>query len=157
MTTAPLFRRVLRDGAILALVVAVLGGGIGLIAAGLPGLWGGLIGAVLAAVFLALTAASVLLAGRATGGDLASPVFFGIVLGVWLLKLVLFLVLSIVLRGQPWLNPYVFFAAVVVAVLGSLVIDVVAFQKSRVPYVDAPLPGEPTGTDVQADETRNGD
>nr|WP_246287119.1 hypothetical protein [Schumannella luteola] len=151
-----MFRRILRDGAILALVVAVLGGGIGLIAAGVPGLLGGLIGALAAAVFLALTAASVLLAGRVTGGDLGSPLFFGVVLGSWLLKLVLFLVFSILLRGQPWLNPYVFFITVVVSVMGSLVIDVVAFQKSRVPYVETTLPGDVDGADAQADEPRGG-
>jgi hypothetical protein len=43
------------------------------------------------------------------------------------------------------MNAYVFFAAVIAAVLGSLIADIVAFQRSRVPYVsDVELPGEPT-------------
>ena len=36
-----------------------------------------------------------------------------------------------------------FFGSVIVAVLGSLVVDVLAFQRSRVPYVsDIDLPDE---------------
>ena len=47
------------------------------------------------------------------------------------------------LRGQPWLNPTVFFVAVVVSILTSLAIDVVVMLRMRVPYVgDAALPTE---------------
>ena len=143
MSVTPILTRALRYGGILALAVAVVAGAVGLIVAGVPGLVGGLLGAALAAVFLGLTASSMLLAGRVTKGDTTSPVFFGIVLGVWLLKLVLFVVAAIVLRGQHWLDPYVFFAAVIAAVIGSLITDVVAFQRARVPYVsDIELPGQ---------------
>jgi hypothetical protein len=143
MSVTPILTRALRYGGILALAVAVVAGAVGLIVAGVPGLVGGLLGAALAAVFLGLTAGSMLLAGRVTKGDTTSPVFFGIVLGVWLLKLVLFVVAAIVLRGQHWLDPYVFFAAVIAAVIGSLITDVVAFQRARVPYVsDIELPGQ---------------
>ena len=62
-------------------------------------------------------------------------------LGSWVLKLVLFVVLSIWLRSQPWLDPTVFFVTVIIAVVGSLVFDVIAFQRARVPYVgDVELP-----------------
>ncbi|MCU1552143.1 MAG: hypothetical protein JWR36_2703 [Glaciihabitans sp.] len=143
MSVTPILTRALRYGGILALAVAVVAGAVGLIVAGVPGLVGGLLGAALAAVFLGLTAGSMLLAGRVTKGDTTSPVFFGIVLGVWLLKLVLFVVAAIVLRGQHWLDPYVFFAAVIAAVIGSLITDVVAFQRARVPYVsDIEVPGQ---------------
>jgi hypothetical protein len=143
MSVTPILTRALRYGGILALAVAVVAGAVGVIVAGVPGLVGGLLGAALAAVFLGLTAGSMLLAGRVTKGDTTSPVFFGIVLGVWLLKLVLFVVAAIVLRGQHWLDPYVFFAAVIAAVIGSLITDVVAFQRARVPYVsDIELPGQ---------------
>jgi len=140
MTPSPILVRALRWGAILAAAIAVLGAGIGFLVAGLPGLVGGVLGAALAFVFLGLTAASILLAQRVAGP--MSPLFFGVVLGSWLLKLILFLVVNIWLRGQDWLDPYVFLVAVVVAVIGSLVVDVLAFQRSRVPYVDVELPGE---------------
>jgi hypothetical protein len=143
VSVAPILTRALRYGGILAVAIAVLGAGIGLLVAGMPGVVAALVGAGIAAVFTALTAGSILLAARVAAGDLGGPVFFGIVMGSWLLKLVLFLVLVIWLRGQAWLDPYVFFGAVVAVVLGSLVADVVAFQRSRVPYVsDVQLPGD---------------
>jgi hypothetical protein len=143
MSVAPILTRALRYGAILAIAVAVLGGTIGLLVFGMPGLWGGVLGAALAALFMGVTAASILLAARLTTGDPGSPLFFGVVLGAWVLKLVAFLIAAIWLRTQDWLDPYVFFGSVIVAVLGSLVVDVLAFQRSRVPYVsDVVLPGE---------------
>ena len=143
MTVEPILKRALRDGAIFTGAVAVVAGLIGWLVAGVPGLLGGLLGALLAFVFLGLTAASILVAGRITKDDPGSPLFFGIVLGTWGLKLILFLVFAIWLRTQDWLDPAVFFFTVIVSVIGSLVLDVVAFQRTRVPYVsDVTLPGE---------------
>jgi hypothetical protein len=133
----------LRYGGLLALAVAIVAGTIGLLVAGVPGLLGGLFGALLAAVYLGLTAGSMLVAGRVAKGDGTSPVFFGIVMGVWLLKLVVFVVAAILLGRVHWVDPYVFFFSVIAAVIGSLVADVVAFVRARVPYVsDVTLPGE---------------
>jgi hypothetical protein len=141
-TVAPILIRALRDGGILAGVVALGAALVGWFVAGTPGLLGGLFGAALSAVFLGLTALSMLIAGRVVAGDLGSPVFFGIVLGAWLLKLVLVLLLAVWLRTQPWLDPVVFFVTVVIVVIGSLIVDLFAFSRSRVPYVsDVELPG----------------
>ena len=140
MSVAPLLTRSLRYGAVVAVAAAVLGGGSGWLVAGAPGLAGGLLGAALSAAFLGLTAVSILVAGRATKGDLTSPGFFGIVLGIWTLKLILFFVLSLWLRTQDWLDPAVFGLTAIGAVLGSLVADAIAFQRSRVP-LDVALPG----------------
>ncbi|MCS0500693.1 hypothetical protein [Protaetiibacter mangrovi] len=134
--------RALIWGAIVAAVLAVLGGGIGALVAGTPGLVGGVLGASLAFVFGATTSASILIASRVAGGDMLNPAYFGIVLGTWFLKLVLFFVLSLVLRGQDWLDPAVFAIVAIVAVLASLVVDVVAMVRTRVPYVDVELPAE---------------
>ena len=143
MTVAPVFVLALRYGGLFALAVAVVGGLIGLLVAGVTGLIGALLGAALAAVFLGLTAISMLVAGRVTHGDSTNPIFFGIVIGSWALKMVLFVIAEILLRGQPWFNPFVFLATIVVVVMGSLVLDVVALYRSRVPYVsDVSLPGE---------------
>ena len=141
MSVAPLLTRALRYGAVVAAAAAVVGGGIGALVAGTPGLAGGLLGAALSAVFLGLTAASILIAGRVTKGDLTSPVFFGIVLGIWTLKLILFFVLSLWLRTQDWLDPATFGFTAIGAVLGSLVADALAFLRSRVP-LDVALPGD---------------
>ena len=155
MTVEPVLKRALRDGAIFTAAVAIVAGLIGWLVAGVPGLLGGLLGAVLAFVFLGLTAASMLIASRVTRDDPGSPLFFGIVLGTWGLKLILFLVFAIWLRTQTWLDPAVFFFTVIVSVIGSLVLDVVAFQRTRVPYVgDVTLPGD--GTDETPDDGAGG-
>jgi hypothetical protein len=144
MSVTPVLTLALRYGGIWALVVAIAAGLIGLAVSGVPGLVGGLLGAALAAVFLALTAGSMLLAGRVAKGDTTSPAFFGIVLGVWFVKLIVFLFATILLRGETWMNPTVFGFSVIAAVIGSLVTDIVAYLRARVPYVsDVTLPGEP--------------
>ena len=127
--------------AIVIAILAVGGAVVGYFVSGVPGLVSGLLGAAMWLVFLALTAISIQVAIRVTKHDPGSPVFFAIVLGSWLLKLVLFVLLSIWLRSQPWLDPTVFFVTVIIAVIGSLVFDVIAFQRARVPYVgDVELP-----------------
>ncbi len=122
-------------------ILAVAGAVVGYLVSGIPGMISGLLGAAMWLVFLALTSISIQVAINATKNDPGSPVFFAIVLGSWVLKLVLFVVLSIWLRSQPWLDPTVFFVTVIIAVVGSLVFDVIAFQRARVPYVgDVELP-----------------
>lgn len=144
MTVAPLLTRALLYGAIVAVAVAVVAGTIGWLVSGLPGLLGGLLGAALSAVFLGLTALSMLVAGRVTRGDAGNPAFFGIVLGVWVLKLVAFVVAAILTRNWDAVDPVVFFWAVIAAVLGSLIGDIVALARTRIPYVsDIELPGDP--------------
>jgi hypothetical protein len=144
MTVAPLMTRALRYGAIVAVAVAVVAGTIGWLTSGLPGLLGGLSGAALSAVFLGLTAVSILIAGRVTRGDAGNPAFFGIVLGVWVLKLVAFVVAAIFMRAWDAVDPVVFFWAVIAAVIGTLVGDIVALVRTRIPYAsDVVLPGDP--------------
>ncbi len=143
MSVAPVMKLALRYGALVAGIVGVGGGIIGWLVAGVPGLFGALVGTALAAVFLGLTTVSMLIAGRATRGDATNPVFFAIVLGALGVKLVLFLVFALWLRGQTWLAPGVFAFTAIAAVIGSLIGDAVAFARARVPYVsDVQLPGE---------------
>ncbi|WP_308468247.1 hypothetical protein [Rathayibacter soli] len=143
-TSNPVLKRALKYGALLALAIAVVMGVIGAIVAGGPGVVGALIGTAMALVFTGITAASILLANRFTGTDLFVGAFFGIVLGSWLIKFVVFIVLSIALKGQPWVNPLILFISIVAGVVGSLVVDVVVVARSRVPYAsDVTLP-QPT-------------
>ena len=79
-----------RYGIILTIAMLVLGGGIGFLVSGLPGLFGALIGAGLTAVLMALSAASFLLAVRVTKGDPLNPLFYAVVLGASALKIVAF-------------------------------------------------------------------
>lgn len=141
-TAAPALRLSLVYGASLSIAIAIVGSIIGALVAELPGLLSALIGAGMGFVFLGVTAGSILLADRLTKGDLLSPAYFGIVLGAWLLKFVLFLVLVFTLRDAPFVQPTVLFVTLVIAVLGGLIVDLVAVARARVPYVsDVPATG----------------
>jgi len=140
MTPTPVLSRALLYGAILAVAIAAVGGLLGFLYAGTEGLISAIIGAGITALFMALTALSIVIAQRVTKDDPNITLFFGVILGVWLLKFVVFIVIVVILRGQPFLEPMVFFLAVLAAVIGSLVVDMLAFLRSRVPYVAVELP-----------------
>jgi len=136
-------RRALVYGAALSFAIAIIGSVVGALVAGLPGMLSALIGAGMGFVFLALTAASILLADRVTGTDLLSPAYFGIVLGAWVLKFIAFLALVFALRDAEFVEPVVLFVCLVAAVIGGLVTDIIAVTRSRVPYVsDVRLPSK---------------
>ena len=137
--------RALRYGIILTVAVIVVGGIIGYLVGGVPGLVSALIGAGVTAVFMGLTAVSFVVAARVAKLPEGIAVYYGIILGTFLVKFVIFLVLVFSLRSVAWLNPTVFGFTTIAAVLGTLVVDALAVGLSRVPYVNAPLPGP--GTD----------
>lgn len=149
-----ILRLTLLWGAVVTGVLAVIGSIAGAVIAGPRGLASALVGVLLAALFLAMTALIILLAGRIRPGPTQLVLFFGIVLGGWALKLAVFVVVLLLLRGQPWIEPYVFFFSLLASVIASLVVDVVVMARARVPYVgDIDLPGsgepprdEPTGS-----------
>lgn len=135
------FITILRYGVLLALGIALVGGIAGYFAQGWVGVVSALIGTGMALFFLGLTAVSILVANRFGEHEFATIIFFSVVLGVWLLKFVLFLVLLVLLKDQPFINNIIMFISLVAGVLGSLVVDVVVMAKSRIPYVgDVCLP-----------------
>jgi hypothetical protein len=139
MNASSIFTQILKYTGVLALVIAVVGGGLGYLFAGTDGLWSALVGVGLAILFAAITAASMLVAIRFTLGA-----FFGIVMGAWLLKLVIFIVLLVVLRDQPFVNDVVLFLALVVSIVGTLAVDALVVVRGRLSYVsDATLPPAP--------------
>lgn len=147
MKIASILGRALVYGAILTVAIAVVGSIVGYLVAGVPGLVSALIGAGLTALFMGFTALSIVLAARVTGNEPSSTLFFGIVLGAWLLKFVVFIVILVLLRNQSFVQPIVMFVSILAAVIGSLVVDVVAYIRARVPYVgDIALPGDPEGS-----------
>ena len=144
MRTASVLGRALVYGAILTVAIAVIGSVLGYIVAGTSGLLSALIGAGLTALFMGFTALSIVIASRVTKGEPSSTLFFGIVLGMWLLKFVVFIAILVLLRGQPFLEPLVMFFAILAAVIGSLVVDVLVIARSRLPYIsDITLPPAP--------------
>jgi len=150
-TAMTALKRIIVYGAFLALGIAVVGSIVGLVVDGGRGVLSAVLGTAIAFIFVAVTAGSVILADRASGSDFLSPLFFGIVLGGWILKFVVFLVALVLLKDQPWVNTLVLFLSIIVAVLGSLVVDVLVIAKARIPYVsDVTLPGDATSPDKPA-------
>ena len=143
-TSVPILRRILIYGAALALGIAVVGAIVGGIVAGWPGVISALVGTLIAVLFMGITAASILIANRYAGRESAIGAFFGIVMGGWIVKFVVFLVLIVLLKDQPWVEPVVLFLSIIAGVVGSLVVDAVVVLKSRMTYVsDVTLPGAP--------------
>jgi hypothetical protein len=132
-TATTVLRRAVVLGALVALGVAVVAGGLGLVFAGPSGLVSGLVGAAFALLFLGVTAVGLIIAGRTLDTPLGPTIFFAVVLGGWIVKLILFLVAMLLLRDQPWVQPVVLFLAIVATVLGSLAVDVVVVSRSRIP------------------------
>jgi len=122
-------QRVLRLGALLVAGITLIGSLVGYLLAGTSGILAALAGGLAAFIFTGLTALSLLLGAKLNLGG-----FLGVVLGGWLLKMVLFLVLFRVLNGADWLSsqarPIVFFT-VVAAVIGGLVLDTLIVTKAR--------------------------
>lgn len=131
-TSAGLFAQVLKLSAILIGLIAVIGGVAGWLLASMPGLVSALIGAAMALVFTSMTAISVWFGGRLSLGG-----FFGAVLGGWIFKLVLFVILVATLKGASFIVGPILFVCVVVSVLGSLALDAVAVMRSRIPTVES--------------------
>jgi hypothetical protein len=149
----PVLKNTIVYGGVLAAVIAVVGSVVGYLVDGGVGLVSALIGAAMAFVFLGVTAGSILIANRIAHSDFLNPLFFITVLGGWLLKFAIFLVLLILLKDQPWINSIVLLLTVIVGVVGSLVVDVVVIARTRQPYVDVELPGPPTAGDGSTERT----
>jgi hypothetical protein len=122
-------QRVLKLGALLVVVITIVGAGVGFLVAGNPGVLAALAGGFSALLFTGLTAVSVLIGSRfgLTG-------FMGAVLGGWFVKMVLFLVIFGLLNRADWLTtesrPIVFFT-IVAAVVGGLILDSLLISKAR--------------------------
>ncbi|WP_341975190.1 hypothetical protein [Microbacterium sp. LWO13-1.2] len=143
VSSTPILRRTLIWSGVATAVLAVIAGALGFVFAQGEGLVSGLLGVVLAALFLAITAISILVANRWYGDPIYVQLFFAIVLGGWLLKLGVFFLIMVLVSGQPWIHPTVFLLSIVAGVLMSLVIDAIVLMRMRLPIVsDASLPTE---------------
>jgi hypothetical protein len=126
-------RRVLRIGllaSVVALPVAVL---IGYLVAGASGAWGAAIGMGIAVGFFAITVGVALgTAGMDTTALGAS------VLGSWLIKMVLLIVVLVLLRDADFYSRPVLFISLLVGTIGTLVLEALVVTRTQVPYTEAP-------------------
>ena len=126
-STSEVFASVLKQGLVLVGAIAIIGGGLGLVFAGISGLLSGLIGAGLALLFSSLTALSVKFGGKLSLGG-----FFGVVLGGWIVKLLGFIFLIALLKGAAFIAGPVLFFTLVASILATLVIDSLIVLRSRI-------------------------
>lgn len=134
-------RRALKGMLVLVAVVAIGGSAVGWALEGTPGVWGALIGAGVALVFSGTTVLSMLRTADASAATTGV-----VVLGAWLVKMVLLVVLLAVLDGMTFYDREVMVVVVLVAVLGSVYLDYRAVATGRVPYVEPTSGGVTEGT-----------
>jgi hypothetical protein len=137
---AAVFRRALRDVLILLAALFVLGLVVGGLVAKAPGVWGALLGWGLAAVFSTTTIVAMLRTSRSTPATMAA-----VVMGTWLAKVLLVVVVLAVLRPLDFYSAPVLGAVLALGVVGSAVLDYRAVTLGRVPYVEPREPGGPDG------------
>lgn len=126
-------RRVLRVGLVASLValpVAVL---LGYVVAGAAGAWGAAIGMGIAVGFFAITV------GVALGTASMDATALGAsVLGSWLIKMILLIVVLVLLRDADFYSRPVLFLALLVGTIGTLVIEALVVTRTQVPYTEPP-------------------
>ncbi len=127
-STSSLYKRALGLSGILVLVIGVFGSGLGFLFTGLPGVMSALIGSLVSLGFSALTIMSIWF-----GSKLPLAGFYGLVLGGWLVKVLLFAIVLASLQDADFISGPVFFFAVVTSVLGGLAIDSWVVLKGRLP------------------------
>ena len=122
---------VLRWGTAGSLVAMVLAGGIGWLIDSSAGFWGGVLGIAIPVGFFSITVIVALLTLH------VRPEIFGTaILGSWIIKLILLIVVLAVLSGADFYNRTIFFIAFVLGTVGYLVAEAVIVVRSRVPYLE---------------------
>jgi len=125
-----MLRTAARDGLILVVGLAVLGSVVGYLVAGLPGVWGALVGAALAGVFSGATVVSMMLTVGKGAVSMGA-----VVMGGWLVKMVFLVAVLAVLSRQDFYDRWVLMVVVMIGAVGSAVLDYRAVKDGRVPYV----------------------
>ncbi len=128
------FRTALRDVLVLLGSLTVLGIVTGVLVAGLPGVWGALLGVGVALLFSATTVWVML---RTV--DSSATTTAAVVMGSWFAKMIVLIVVLVVLRDLDFYDRWVFAGVLLVGVVGSAALDYRAVSRGRIPYVE---PGE---------------
>lgn len=143
MNATEVLTRILKYTAYLAALLAVVGGGVGFAVAGGNGLVSALVGTALAIFFSGVTALSMVAAAKI---DLIF--FFVVVMGAWIIKFGVFIGLLLLLRDQPFIQPFVLYATLMVAIVGTLVIDSIVVYRARIPLAATQPPARDRAGDL---------
>lgn len=124
-----ILRFALRGAILLTVAVAVIGSIVGWVIAEDAGVWGALMGAGLTLVFCGTTIIAMMLTAHSSPTTMSA-----VVVGTWLLKVILTLVLVLAVRDATFYSKPVFVVTVIVAVLGTLALDMRSVYSGRMPY-----------------------
>ncbi|WP_064439788.1 hypothetical protein [Hoyosella altamirensis] len=126
---APL-RAAVRYGVIGLITLAIVGSVVSYLLAGLPGLWGALIGSAVGGGFILFTALSVLFSARFNAMTAGA-----VILGGWALKMLLALIVFASLANMTFYSQPALAVVVIAALLLVLGAETYGVLKQRVPYV----------------------
>ncbi|ATL66009.1 hypothetical protein [Nocardia terpenica] len=129
---APL-RAALRYGIAGLIVLVIVSAVLGSIFAGLPGLWGSLIGSAIGGFFILATAALVLFSAKLDSGIQGM-----VMLASWVGKLLVVLIVVAVLKQFDFYSRGTLFLTVVAALLIVLGAETYGLLRQRVPIVTTP-------------------
>ena len=143
ISSNPTFRAGLIWTAVAGALVLVVAAIVGWLVTDAEGLWSGVLGAAIGALFPIITVASMLLGNRWYGTPSVLTMFFGITAGVFLVKLLVVIVALNLVFGLSWVVRPVLGGAIIAAALASLVVDVVVVSRMRISGAsDVALPGD---------------
>lgn len=128
---ATLYRRALRVSVIGLAALAVVAIPVGLLVAGGAGLLAAEVGVAVAALAGITTQVAMMVGHRHTPHMMAA-----ILLGSWLLKMIIIVIVLLVLQGFEDFHKGIFAVFMLVGVFGTVAADLWAVRASRVPYVD---------------------
>ena len=127
--SAPL-RAAVRYGTAGLIALAVVGSIVATLVAGLPGLWGALIGVAVGGGFVLCTALAVLFTEK-----LPPTTSGAVLLGSWLLKMILAVLVLGTLKGMDFYSKGALVIVMVLALVIVLGAETYGLLKTRVPYV----------------------
>lgn len=125
------FRRALRHVLVFLAVLAVVSVGVGWAVSGTAGLWGALLGVAVAVLFSATTVVVMLRTAHSTPATTAM-----VVLGSWLAKMLVLVVVLAVIRDADFYDRWVFGAVILLGTVGSAILDYRAVAAGRIPYTE---------------------
>lgn len=127
--TAEIFQAALRATLALLVVLVVLGVGIGALVAGLPGVWGAMLGVAITLLFSGTTILSMLYTA-----DKSPSTTMAVILGAWIGKMVVLVAILATVGQMDFFHRVIFAVVVLVGVVGSAALDMYSVVKGREPY-----------------------
>lgn len=124
------FRTALRDMLVLVAGLAVVGVVTGYLVAGMPGVWGAVLGVAMTVIFSGTTVISMLTTAGASATTTAA-----VVMGSWLAKMLVLILVLALLRQLDFYDKWMLGGVLMVGVIGAALIDYRAVARGRVPNV----------------------